>query len=600
MSQWADRFRVLDESANDPGQWKTDKTPYLRGIMDAFNDLRVEEIIMCMPTQVGKTESMLNMLAYCIDQDPGTAMWVDSTEPEATELCQERIISMVEKTPFLAKHMTGNSDDVTKRGIKLDRMKLKIAWATSPATLASRSIRYLFMNETNKYPAFSGREADPIKLARERTRTFDNRKIVQCSTPTTREGYITREYDKTDKRKYFVPCPCCNHFQILVWSQIKVPSDARDPEVIRNENLAYYECIKCKNKIVDSMKPRMLMQGRWVPEGWDPNDISGTHFPVFSKVGFWLNALYSPWLTFSEIAGEWFSSYQSPELLMNFVNSWLAEPFNEHMGQNKESEIRSLAREYEPNVVPQDAMVLFGVVDVQKDYFHVNLRAWGIQGKSWGILHTVVENWAQAENVLFKSVYSREDGKVDFPVQLVLIDSGDGSRTGEVYEFCAKWREVARPIKGRASLNSGPVRPTMIERYPTGQPIPGGISLWNLDTTFLKDKLSRLIRNAVNGQGVWFIHRNPANDYIKQMCSEHKAIIYDKRTRRSREEWQKVAGHLANHAWDCEVYQVAAAEMMRVFYWQPEPEQKAQQRSDEETKAAGGWIPLKPAWINRR
>ena len=39
VSVWADRHRRLDvKTSAEPGQWSTSRTPYLRGIMDAFTD----------------------------------------------------------------------------------------------------------------------------------------------------------------------------------------------------------------------------------------------------------------------------------------------------------------------------------------------------------------------------------------------------------------------------------------------------------------------------------------------------------------------------------------------------------------------------------
>ena len=45
VSVWADRHRRLDvKTSAEPGQWSTTRTPYLKGIMDAFMDLYVDEI----------------------------------------------------------------------------------------------------------------------------------------------------------------------------------------------------------------------------------------------------------------------------------------------------------------------------------------------------------------------------------------------------------------------------------------------------------------------------------------------------------------------------------------------------------------------------
>jgi phage terminase large subunit GpA-like protein len=52
------------------------------------------------------------------------------------------------------------------------------------------------------------------------------------------------------------------------------------------------------------------------------------------------------------------------------------------------------------------------------------------------------------------------------------------------------------------------------------------------------------------------------------MVAEEKAIIRSKKSGHTREEWQKVTKHTANHFWDCECYALAAAEMVGVRYVQ--------------------------------
>ena len=77
VSEWADKFRFLNPiTSAEPGRWKTQRTPYLRGIMDAFTDPYCEEITVMAASQIGKTEAMLNMLAFLIDQDPGPTLMV--------------------------------------------------------------------------------------------------------------------------------------------------------------------------------------------------------------------------------------------------------------------------------------------------------------------------------------------------------------------------------------------------------------------------------------------------------------------------------------------------------------------------------------------
>ena len=48
VSEWAEQRRILDEKSSAmPGPWSNDITPYLRGIMDEFNNYQTEEIVFC-------------------------------------------------------------------------------------------------------------------------------------------------------------------------------------------------------------------------------------------------------------------------------------------------------------------------------------------------------------------------------------------------------------------------------------------------------------------------------------------------------------------------------------------------------------------------
>ena len=70
----------------------------------------------------------------------------------------------------------------------------------------------------------------------------------------------------------------------------------------------------------------MMLAGKWTPE-------------IKTRTrhkGFWINSLYSPWLTWSDIAAEFLKSKDYIELLMNFVNSWLAEVWEEKIEEHSD------------------------------------------------------------------------------------------------------------------------------------------------------------------------------------------------------------------------------------------------------------------------
>jgi phage terminase large subunit GpA-like protein len=593
VSVWADSFRRLDtKTSAEPGEWSTERTPYLKGIMDAFCDPFVDEITVMSASQVGKTEAMLNMLGFIIDQDPGPALMVLPRADDAKSISYNRIKPMIEGSPILERYLPQNSDDITKLEYHFDRMILYFAGSNSPADLASRPIRYLFLDEVDKYPRFSGKEADPIKLAQERQKTFWNKKTVKVSTPTTKEGYIFREYEKSDQRRFYVPCPHCSKLQVLVFGQIKWPKEEISPEKIKNEKLAWYECLYCAKRIEDSQKQKMMLNGEWVPDKKESN----------KNRGFWISSLYSPWLTFSDIAAEFLKSKDYIELLMNFVNSWLAEVWEENIGKTKPEELLTLALPYPKGLVPSGVKVLTAGVDVQKDHFYLTIRGWGLHQESWLILAARVEEWDDVIEILFKTYYPPEEAEAaPFGVRLACIDTG--YRTNEVYEICRLWRDIARPVKGQSCISGVPFKISSIDKYPaTGQAIPGGLRLWHIDTGYFKDKISRLVKNTqLDSSGGWHLHKDPPDEYLKQFCAEHKVIIRDKKTGRAREEWRTISLHTQSHFFDTECYAAAAAEMIRVFAMQEDgkrlyPKQDTEGLKQSVTK---NWLTRRPDWIKR-
>ena len=93
----------------------------------------------------------------------------------------------------------------------------------------------------------------------------------------------------------------------------------------------------------------------------------------------------------------------------------------------------------------------------------------------------------------------------------------------------------------------------------------GGLMLINLDTTYYKDKLFSFINAEPSDSFAWHLYDSPDNDYIEQMCAEHKRIVIDRKGRAT-EEWQPVRMGMPNHYLDCEVYALVAADFIGVPY----------------------------------
>ena len=105
---------------------------------------------------------------------------------------------------------------------------------------------------------------------------------------------------------------------------------------------------------------------------------------------------------------------------------------------------------------------------------------------------------------------------------------------------------------------SQPFRPTKLDYYPgTTKPIPGGLQLYNINTTFYKDFLSQKLQISPADPGAWHLHAKTTEEYAKQMCAEFK---------NDKGKWE-CPRNKPNHYWDCGVYSLAAAEIWGVKFW---------------------------------
>lgn len=69
--------------------------------------------------------------------------------------------------------------------------------------------------EALRGPSVSARDGPPRRRAC-RARIAQRRKVFPVSTPTIRGlRRIEREFEASDQRRFFVPCPNCGHVQLL-------------------------------------------------------------------------------------------------------------------------------------------------------------------------------------------------------------------------------------------------------------------------------------------------------------------------------------------------------------------------------------------------
>lgn len=549
ISQWAEKYRILDESSNLSGRWSNDITPYLVGIWDAYLEQSVREIYFCKATQIGGTEALINILGYIIMHDPAPAMIVYPNDDLAKDISSKRLRPAMRLIPEIRKiFQETRSKDML---LQFRSMPLYLRGAGSPAKLASVAIKYLFFDEIDKMGGASKKEASPYSLAMERIKTYKAQsKVYACSTPTLKDNYIWRLHDNADEvRHYYVPCPHCGEFIELKFKQIHFDEDPeKKMSPYERAQTSQYVCQECGCVIEDSSKQDMLKKGVW-------KAVKKRGVGKPKSVGFWINSLYSIFTTWAEIAEEFLKSKDDPEELQNFANSWLAEPWEDTRLKTSAELVMQRQTECEVYELPEWTKLVTGGVDVQENCLYWSVRAWGEYITSQNIAHGQAYSFRDIERIM-NLKFQMKDGTEMVPA-LTLIDSGNDADT--VYDFCANNSDWALPCKGASNPMLSHYKMSRVNKTDSRA---YGMNLVMVDGGKYKDMISGRMQRE-NGIGSWMVYKGCDLEYAEQVTAEHKVNV---RTGNGKKKlaWIPKTSHADNHYLDCEVYAMAAADIMGV------------------------------------
>lgn len=566
LSEWAENnFRLSPEySARTGGVilygWQ-------KGILDSFTDQRVEKITLMCGTQLVKTIFIQIALAYCIAEDPGPILVVQPKEPDAETFSKERLGPMIRDIPVLRERFISRLRDSSNTILSklFPNGSITLVGAIAPGNLARRSIRYLFFDEVDKYPANAGGEGDPINLGIERTVTFGTRKkiILACSPTIAGRSRIETSFLEGDQRRPWVPCPLCGEMQILEWANVTY-SEKIGPSSAR------YRCKACSQLWNDTQRWSACSKAVWRAEK-----------PFNGHASFWISHLYSPWKKLSDIVSSFFAAKASKEQLQVFVNTSLAETYKEQGERPDWLAVKGRAERYEYGenlVIPHQISFLTAAVDVQNDRLEVELVGWARGKSSWSLDYFVIRAedghgnplqstdkalWDKLGEYLNRS-WKHESG-ASLPIMVMTIDTGN--RPTPVYNFS---RLHAKPgygpvgIKINSSRTVVPIKGSNKESLK----IIAGVSkedaarkrqnvrIVSVGVSCLKQQIYDALRLSPNDDGSFpdgYIHNPLYGDvYFQGLCSEVRIIHNDGSV-----TWQREFAR--NEPLDLKVYNRAAA-----------------------------------------
>ena len=532
--------------------------------MRAFSQRDVERVVIACGAQMGKTESLLNVLGHRYDDGPRVpALWVAPTEKLTRSFSDDRVMKMIRYTPALWDILEkGRRNKTTEKF--LAGVRLGFGWAGSATELASHACGLVLVDERDRMVSDVDGEGDPLTLAEARTKNYPLRKIGVSSTPTI-EGAspIWSLWEEGTREKWAWPCQECSTFfiprlELLKWPKGATPSEARQK--------AFVVCPECGSELHDQHKPAMNRWGRYQAHVLDEhgNEHPVDELPVNTTRSFWISGLASPWQRFGELAEKLVAAYRSrdPGRIQGVVNTYGGEVWRVAGDSPDWQAVMGTRGAYGRATVPGGVRFITMGVDVQKDCLYWVIRGWGVNARSWLLDHgqlwgkTEFDNvWVALGNLLAQPIQ-------DTPISRCFIDSG--YRPGEIfrrpenviYSFARRHRGLAYPTKGHQQQDK-PLKANDIDLSIGGRTIKSALKLWHVNTDYAKTWLYAQIERPEGEPVAWETHAQIDEDYAKQVVAEE--VI----TKASGQRVWMTRG--PNHYLDCEVLTFAAALSLNVY-----------------------------------
>ena len=294
----------------------------------------------------------------------------------------------------------------------------------------------------------------------------------------------------------------------------------------------------------------MVEAGRWRATA----DVQG-------HAGFRLNALVSLLAnaSWSKLAAEFIGAKDDPAELQTFVNTILAQGWNEAADQVDESDLQARAEPFSLNNIPAECLAVTCGVDVQDDRLECSIVGWSrtdalILGHSvlWGG-PTDDATWAALDGLLRTRWIHPFGGSLR--VDAAVVDSGYLPDT--VYAFCHA-RASRRIMAGKGVQGSRPAIQASTSKIKGGR-------LWIIGVDGLK---AQIISRLARGRTIRFSNTLELS-YYEQLASERRVVRYV-RGQPVRQFVRKPGARA--EALDALVYAFAARAGVQIVYDQREAE----------------------------
>jgi len=589
VAQWAEeapRHVSAESGTRWPGPWSNAIAPYLVEIMECLSlSHPAREVTFKKSAQVAGSEAGINLVGNIIAENPAPVLIVLPTLDEAKKYVKLKLQPTIEATPVLRRAVrdqtSRDEDGSTTLFKKFKGGFIQITGANTSKGLQMITARVIVKEEISEWPYDVDGRGDPFELADRACKTYEGReKKFNISTPGVVDDKgqgcrVSERYEASDQRRYYVPCPHCNGYQVLSFDRLA----KEDPDK------AVYSCRACGVDIEHHHKRAMLARDVWLKTypGVDcpPAIVQEYEIEVHRarpsngrQPGFAINVLYSPVESWSAVVARWIRAQGNPRLLKVFFQQDLGEPYEERNYSWDHEKLRDAAvgLDYGWQRVPPGALFITAAVDVQGNRLEYGVYAWGVGLTGWLIDKGIVEGdpvaaktWLELDKVLSRT-YEDRHGK-PWSIDAAGVDTG--FQTQAVYRYIRRHAAAGKlyALDGRDGWKLPPLgTPRKQDVDFEGKKI-GAIMLWPVGTWDLKSEHYWALGEMLNGPdkatgrlAPGAIHYSDRCDpaFFKQLTAEFLKDMEVGSTGKTRKVWHKDRS-TPNEALDIAVYARALA-----------------------------------------
>lgn len=586
VSEWSEarRFVSAESGSPEPGKWRNERVPFLVEPMDLCGlDHPCPKVVVTGGAQSTKSEVGLNALGHAIECEPSPALVMLPSIDETRKYNRVKLDQMIEATPSLrSRVLEAVSRDERGSTSEFKRFRggyVQLVNAGSPKGLQMLSARLRIYEEISGYPVDTGGRGDPTAQADSRSIAWEARgdKVIMISTPNIKGACrITAEFEASDQRRYYVPCPHCGHFQHLVFGQLQ---RGVEPTAV------WYACAANGCAIEHSEKPRMIAAGAWIktyPSEHADNPAPPAHFPAEQLAawrargsegrhpGFHIWRAYSPFSLWWRILKDYDDAAGNPVKLKAFSQQTLGEAWEEQGEAPDAERLLERRQKWQAGRIPAGVLFLTGAVDVQGDRLEWAVYGWDRYLAGYHLARGVIEGdpnlagpWAELDELVGRR-FQDAWGKI-WPVDVWGVDSGFLSQT--VYRWALRHAHTGRvrALDGRPGWKLPAIgTPKTIDVDWDGRKL-GAVQLWPVGTWDLKSELYGKLRMTLRGPddaGAWprecmWFGESCDRGFFEQLTAEFLTDV-ERRSGYVEKAWVKIKGR-RNEQHDLAVYALALA-----------------------------------------